>query len=55
MRNAVPIVETLLKVKGLKGLDVLINNAGVVGSAYAQQMYGTSLWCPYKYDLLIFC
>ena len=55
MRNAVPIVETVLKVKGLKGLDVLINNAGIVGSAYAQEMYGTSLLCPYKYDLLIFC
>ncbi|PCG94794.1 Short-chain dehydrogenase/reductase SDR [Penicillium occitanis (nom. inval.)] len=38
MRNAVPIVETVLKVKGLKGLDVLINNVGVVGSAYAQEM-----------------
>lgn len=51
MRNAVPIVETVLKVKGLKGLDVLINNAGVVGSAYAKEMYSASLLCLYKYDL----
>lgn len=39
MRNAVPIVETVLKDKGLKGLDVLINNAGIVGSAHAEEMY----------------
>ncbi|KAL3702987.1 hypothetical protein TMatcc_010174 [Talaromyces marneffei ATCC 18224] len=38
MRYAVPIIATTLKYKGLKGLDVLINNAGIVGSVYAQEM-----------------
>lgn len=39
MRNAVPIVESALKDRGLKGLDVLINNVGIVGSTYAEEMY----------------
>jgi NAD(P)-dependent dehydrogenase (short-subunit alcohol dehydrogenase family) len=38
MRSAVPVIESALKDKGLKGLDVLINNAGIVGSAYAEEM-----------------
>jgi NAD(P)-dependent dehydrogenase (short-subunit alcohol dehydrogenase family) len=39
MRNAVPIVEAALKDKGLSGLDVLINNAGIVGWNHAKEMY----------------
>ncbi|OKL61413.1 hypothetical protein UA08_03685 [Talaromyces atroroseus] len=38
MRNAVPIVEATLKEKGLNGLDVLINNAGIVGWTHAKEM-----------------
>ncbi|EED17392.1 short-chain dehydrogenase, putative [Talaromyces stipitatus ATCC 10500] len=38
MRNAVPVVESALKDKGLNGLDVLINTAGIMGAAHAEEM-----------------
>ncbi|KAH8692888.1 hypothetical protein BGW36DRAFT_385417 [Talaromyces proteolyticus] len=38
IRNAVPSIETALADKGVNGLDVLINNAGIVGWTHATEM-----------------